>query len=255
MTIPALHCQRIGAGPDLVLLHGWGLHAGIWAPLVEALAPRFRLHLYDLPGHGRSAPVETFTLESVCEALAQDVPEQAYWLGWSLGGMVALEFAARYPRRVSYLALLASNPKFVIGADWPHALASEVLDGFAQDLSQDYVTTLQRFVSLVARGAPDSGVLRMLRRALATAPAPTQTALRGGLAILRDVDLRPRVRELHIPVLWLGGVRDTLVPITALRAVTTAYPRMQLREIESAGHAPFVSHPQACAQALTEFFV
>ncbi len=254
MTTPALHCQRIGAGPDLVLLHGWGLHAGIWAPLVEALAQRFRLHLYDLPGHGRSASVEEFTLESVCEALVQDVPEQAHWLGWSLGGMVALEFAARYPQRVTRLALLASNPKFVIGADWPHALAPEVLDGFAQDLSKDYVTTLQRFVSLVARGALDSGVLRTLRRALAAAPAPTQTALRGGLAILRDADLRPRVRELRMPVLWLGGARDTLVPIAALRAVTAMYPHMQLREIEAAGHAPFVSHPQACAQALTEFF-
>jgi pimeloyl-[acyl-carrier protein] methyl ester esterase len=169
--------------------------------------------------------------------------------------MVALEFAARYPQRVTRLALLASNPKFVIGADWLHALASEVLDGFAQDLSTDYATTLQRFVSLVARGAPDSGVLRTLRRALAAGSAPTQTALRGGLAILRDADLRPRVRELRMPVLWLGGARDTLVPIAALRAVTAEYPRMQLREIKSAGHAPFVSHPQECAQALTEFLV
>jgi pimeloyl-[acyl-carrier protein] methyl ester esterase len=255
MTTPALHCQRIGVGPDLVLLHGWGLHAGIWAPLAEALAPRFRLHLYDLPGHGRSEPVETFTLESVCETLAQDVPEQAHWLGWSLGGMVALEFAARYPQRVTRLVLLASNPKFVIGADWPHALAFEVLDGFAHELSTDYAKTLQRFLSLVARGALDSSVLRTLRRALATAPAPTQTALSGGLAILRDADLRPCVRELRMPVLWLGGARDTLVPIAALRAMTALYPHMQLREVESAGHAPFVSHSKQCAQALTEFLV
>jgi pimeloyl-[acyl-carrier protein] methyl ester esterase len=79
--------------------------------------------------------------------------------------------------------------------------------------------------------------------------------LRGGLAILRDADLRPRVRELCMPVLWLGGARDTLVPIAALRAVKKEYPRMQLLEIESAGHAPFVSHAQECAQTLTEFFV
>lgn len=255
MSAPVLHCQRIGAGPDLVLVHGWGLHAGIWAPLVEALAPRFRLHLYDLPGHGRSAPVDTFTLESVCEALAQAAPEHAHWLGWSLGGMVALEFAARYPQRIARLALLASNPKFVVGADWPHALTPDVLEGFAHDLSTEHAATLQRFVSLAARGAPDSGVLRTLRRALADAPAPTQTALHGGLAILRDTDLRPRLRELRMPVLWLGGVRDTLVPIAALRAVTARYPSMSLREFDAAGHAPFVSHPQDCAQALTEFLL
>lgn len=253
MNMPALHCQRIGNGPDLVLLHGWGLHAGIWAPLIDVLAERFRLHLYDLPGHGRSAAVDEFTLASVCEALAQDVPEQAHWLGWSLGGMIALEFAARHPQRVARLALVASNPCFVVSGDWRHALAPEVLEGFARDLSTEHAATLQRFVSLVARGAPDSGVLRVLRHAVSTAPAPAPIALRGGLAILRDTDLRPRLRVLRMPVLWLGGVRDTLVPIAALRAVTAAYPNMRLQEFEFAGHAPFVSHPQAFAQALTEF--
>jgi pimeloyl-[acyl-carrier protein] methyl ester esterase len=81
-----LHCRSVGTGPDLVLLHGWGLHAGIWDPVVETLSARFRLHLYDLPGHGLSAPVEHFTRDEVCAALARSAPAQAYWLGWSLGG-------------------------------------------------------------------------------------------------------------------------------------------------------------------------
>lgn len=254
MNSPVLHCHRVGAGPDLVLLHGWGLHAGIWAPLTEMLASRFRLHLYDLPGHGRSAPVEEFTLASVCDALAQAAPMQAYWLGWSLGGMIALEFAARHPQRVARLALVASNPRFVADADWPHAMQADVLEGFARDLDADYAATLQRFVSLVARGAPDGGVLRTLRRAVSEAPSPTSAALRSGLTILRDGDLRPRLRELRMPTQWLGGVRDTLVPIEALRAVTTTYPQMRLQEFEATGHAPFISHPQAFSRALTEFF-
>jgi pimeloyl-[acyl-carrier protein] methyl ester esterase len=253
MNGSALHCQRIGAGPDLVLLHGWGLHAGIWAPLTELLATRFRLHLFDLPGHGHSAPVENFTLDEVCDALAQAAPAPAHWLGWSLGGQIALAFAARFPHRVERLLMVASNPRFV-ATDTDHpGMAPEVLANFARDLETDHSATITRFLSLVARGAPDASVLRLLRRALAAAPAPTPGALRSGLAILRDTDLRAELPRLAMPVAWLAGARDTLVPFAAMQNMVRAYPAMQLHVFEQAGHAPFVSHPQPVASAVTEF--
>ena len=52
----SLHVEYEGAGPDLVLLHGWAMHSGIWRDVRERLARHFRLHLVDLPGHGRSDP-------------------------------------------------------------------------------------------------------------------------------------------------------------------------------------------------------
>jgi pimeloyl-[acyl-carrier protein] methyl ester esterase len=251
--VPELHCRRVGTGPDLVMLHGWGLHAGIWEPVIEALSGRFSLHLYDLPGHGLSAPLERFGLDELGAALARSAPDRAHWLGWSLGGMVAMDFAARNPARVTRLALVASNPKFVAAADWPHAMAPEVLEDFARNLGADYAATLNRFLALVARGAPDSGVLRTLRRAMQGAPPPTLGALRSGLDILRMADLRARTRALGMPVLWLAGARDTLVPVAALRELAAALPCQRLHEFAQAGHAPFVSHPDAFVMALTEF--
>ena len=50
----SLQVERRGDGPDLVLLHGWGMHGGVWDELVPRLAARFRVHVPDLPGHGRS---------------------------------------------------------------------------------------------------------------------------------------------------------------------------------------------------------
>ena len=49
-----MHIETVGQGPDLVLIHGWALHGGVFAPLVARLSGRFRLHLVDLPGHGHS---------------------------------------------------------------------------------------------------------------------------------------------------------------------------------------------------------
>lgn len=255
MSTQMLHSRCVGQGPDLVLLHGWGMHAGIWMPIVDLLAAQFRLHLIDLPGHGLSAPLESFTLDAVCDALIQVVPERAHWLGWSLGGLLALEFSARNPQRVERLILMASNPCFVASDDWPHGMARGVLEGFAQDLLQDHQATLNRFLALVARGSADKTVLRELRRAVSAVPPPDESALRGGLAILRDADLRSRLDAVSMPLLWLAGARDTLVSIAALRCVHEQYPHTQLQEIAQAGHAPFMSHPQETAAMITEFLV
>jgi len=47
-----LHVESTGEGPPLVLLHGWAMHGGLFAPLVPALARRYRVSVVDLPGHG-----------------------------------------------------------------------------------------------------------------------------------------------------------------------------------------------------------
>ena len=65
----ALHVESAGAGAPLVLLHGWALHGGIFAPLVAALARRHRVHVVDLPGHGHSPPVAPYALETIVAAL------------------------------------------------------------------------------------------------------------------------------------------------------------------------------------------
>jgi pimeloyl-[acyl-carrier protein] methyl ester esterase len=219
------------------------------------LSNNFRLHLIDLPGHGLSAPIGSFTLDSVCDVLARHVPKRAHWLGWSLGGLLALAFAARHPQRVERLIMLASNPCFVANDAWPQGMARNVLESFAEDLLQDHQAMLTRFLGLIARGALDNAVLRELRRAVRAVPSPHAPTLRGGLAILRDTDLRPSLDALSMPTLWVGGVRDTLVPITALRRVHEQYPHMPLHEVVQAGHAPFISHPQETAAAISEFLL
>ena len=68
-----LHVESVGAGAPLVLLHGWALHGGIFAPLLPELSMRYRVHVIDLPGHGHSAPLLPYTLDSVTDALMQAI--------------------------------------------------------------------------------------------------------------------------------------------------------------------------------------
>lgn len=251
----SLHCESVGTGPDLLLLHGWGLHGGVWAPIVASLSKRYRLHLLDLPGHGHSAAVTPYDLDTLCQALADSVPASAYWLGWSLGGLLALAFAARHPQRVSRLALMACNPRFVTRGDAYPGMRADLLERFAVDLLADHPGTVRRFLGLVARGAPDNHVLRDLRRNVDAVPSPQVSALQGGLALLRETDAITTLGRLPMPSCLLGGVRDTLVPIEALRILHKQFPQLRLHEIEAAGHAPFMSHPDETIRILEEFYV
>jgi len=239
-----------GAGPDLVLLHGWGLNAEVWAPVVERLASRQRVTCIELPGHGASPPPAEGAAPGVIEALLAAAPARAAWLGWSLGGLLALAAARAAPDRITRLGLLATNPCFTRREDWPCAMAPEVLAEFARELEAEPRRTLQRFLGLVARGAPSADTLRDLRRRVLDAPVPHPQGLALGLALLRDWDLRPALATLSQP-LWLGfGARDTLVPLAAAEAVAKLCPTARITRFEDAGHAPLLSHPDAVVTAI-----
>ncbi len=250
-----LHVGKLGSGADVVLLHGWGMNAGVWAPLAEGLANRFRLHLVDLPGHGKS------DLDPDCRSLAdwalavrQSVPDGAAWIGWSLGAQVAIKAALDDPGMVGSLCLLAGTPRFVDGPDWPHAMSESTFRQFAANLARDHGATLERFLALQVRGAEHAGeTLRWLRQEVRECPAPTDTALDNGLELLLKTDLRLRLCDLACPTLWVLGERDTLVPVEMGDDLGGLQPEADVVVVSGAAHAPFLSHPARVVPILQRF--
>jgi len=260
----ALHIESQGQGPVLLLLHGWAMHGGIFAPLVEALAGRFTVLTVDLPGHGHSRastlPLVAETLADVLaaqlEAREPEAPAAARALvaGWSLGGLVALALAARHPQRVRGLVMLAASPRFVAAADWPMGMDPEVFASFGADLDRDLPGTLDRFLMLGAQGSARSReALHFLRDAVHDRGRPTPEALHAGLALLRSADLRPCLPGLAVPSLWIAGRRDRLVGSQAVQTAAALVPDSRLVMFERAGHAPFLTEPAAVAEAITVF--
>jgi pimeloyl-[acyl-carrier protein] methyl ester esterase len=251
-----LHTETTGTGPDLVMIHGWGLHGGIWETLLPQLAPHFQVTVVDLPGHGYSTWQGQAGLPAFAGAVLASVPPRAAWLGWSLGGLVALEAALLRPERVGSLLLLASTPSFVRRDGWPSAMLPALLDTFAGDLETDFERTLNRFLALQVHGSRNAGeVLRQLRSGMLRRGQPEPAALRAGLDILRDTDLRAASTGIGLPALVLAGERDTLVPVAAATAAAALLPQGRLQVIAGAGHAPFLAAPGEIAAAIREFLL
>lgn len=212
-----MHIDVIGHGPALVLLHGWALHGGVFAPLVERLAPHYQLHLVDLPGHGFSHDDTTpLALPHVVAAMPRPRRRRPGWAGrWA-----ACSHCMQRPQpQVRALAMIAATPRFVRGSDWPDAVEREVFVQFGQDLARDYRGTLDRFLALDTLGSAHArSELRSLRETLTARGEPAASALQDGLGLLERTDLRRALATLARPSLWIAGQRDRLVPAAGMHA-------------------------------------
>jgi pimeloyl-[acyl-carrier protein] methyl ester esterase len=243
-----------GAGPDVVLVHGWGMHRGVWGHTAEHLAQQYRLHLVDLPGHGtaRDARLDD-DLPGLAAAIVDQVP-RATWLGWSMGGLVTLQALLDHGAQIERAILVACNPSFVVRPHWPDGVAETLFTDFAQELQRDFEGTLNRFLVLETLGSETAREsLRALREDLHSGPMPDRHALRAGLSILRRTDYSGRLAEISRPTLWLAGGRDRLVPPAAMKRAAERVLDADFVRIPGAGHAPFIGHRDAFGQAVIEF--
>lgn len=253
-----LHVSCAGDGEPLVMLHGWGMHGGIWGNATERLAQYFQVYCADLPGYGQSrekmAHGKEYTLDFIVEELSRRFAEPVTVCGWSLGGQVALRWAQRHPEQVKRLVLVTSTPSFVQHADWRCAIAGDVLQEFASALEQNYPLTLKRFIALQVRGSENErALLQALREHMSGSGEPDLAALRGGLEILRDTDLRGNLAQIAQPALMIAGERDTLTPPAASAYLAQTLPDARMVEIRGAAHAPFLSHPDEFVKCVADF--
>lgn len=228
-----------GNGPDLVLMHGWGLSSDIWGEFADRLAERFRVTLIDLPGLGRSVPAGDMSLVAAVDALLEAAPECAHWVGWSLGGQLALAVAQQASERVKSLSLIAANPCFVARDDWSCAMAPEVFGAFVESLADNEAKTLQRFAALQTRGSVRArDELKQLKAVIANAePQALAPAL-----MLLESDLRPALATLGCPAQLILGAEDQLVPQALAAEAQHLNNNLSVEVLEQSAHLPFISH-------------
>ena len=281
-----LHVETQGIGQPLLLIHGWGMHGGMWREIAEQLAQQFKVHSVDLPGHGASKATPSLTLprgereqkpakvaavganplslpqrergqeqlDEIVGQLSTQFTEPLAVCGWSLGGQLALRWAQLYPAQITKLVLVATTPCFVQKDNWSCAMATETLQEFAASLLQNHTQTLKRFLALQVRGSEqERELLSDLRARLFARGEPAIAALKGGLEILRDTDLRSTLSQVTQQSLLVAGERDRLTPLAAMQYLLDAMPTAKLVTINGASHAPFLSHPQIFTQHLRNF--
>lgn len=213
--------------PCLVLLTGWAHRTDSFDSLRARLDASFDVHAlspHDPPGRDYAQQLA---------ASLRGLVRPAVVLGWSMGGIVALEAAIGNPRLVRALVLVASTARFCSSPDYPHGADPRRLAAMRRQLARDARPTLESFFALARtpRSDPTDDV-RLAGRALEIGPAE----LGRGLDYLAATDLRERLHTFPQPALLLHGTHDAVIPADASRFLASRLPSCRLVPCEGAGH-------------------
>ena len=252
--LPALSFSE--HAPELVLLHGWGMSSRVWSEWLPVLRRHCNITVIDLPGYGGSEAMDGATLDDLLSVYVEGLPTKAVYVGYSLGGMLALQIAHRYPERVSAVVTLASNLCFVANEHWPLAMDPTTFNDFYQTAKQQPAQALKKFTGLQLHGLENNKQLLKTLRLRTTTVTTTETLSGGSLVeplqLLSTIDNRSALAGLTVPALFLLGSKDVLVPVAVTDKIQS-FNKAEVVVIADAPHALFLSHPQPCWQSIERF--
>ena len=257
-----LHVAIAGAGPPLVLLHGFTGSAETWAPLREALRGSHTTIAVDLPGHGGSdAPADPtrYALPLFTDDLAHllDVlrmPTVAL-LGYSLGGRAALHFAVRHPSRLSALVLVSASPgiehererglRAVEDATLADFIEREGIEPFVARWEELPLWESQRRLPHEVRA-------RLRAQRLANHQRGLANSLRGAGAAAEPAITARQLAAVRVPALVIVGALDEKY-VRIGSALQVALPQAELAIVPGAGHAVHLERPEELSAVVTRF--
>ncbi|QCI18496.1 pimeloyl-[acyl-carrier protein] methyl ester esterase [Buchnera aphidicola (Aphis nasturtii)] len=240
---------------NLIILNGWGINYKIWFFIVKKLSMYFKLHLIDLPGIGVNKNLQPTNIQQIIEILNFYMPKNSIYLGWSLGGLIATNFALVYPKKTLGLISVSSSPYFIKQKNWP-GIEKKNIYHIYDDLLNQYHKTISNFLFLQTfKEEKYFQDLKILKKMLFSKNnIPNQQTLKKGLEILLSVDLRSKISMIKVPFLRIYGSLDTLVPKKISSLIDLMCPESYSIIIEKAGHVPFISHKEEFCSILLEYF-
>jgi len=242
-----------GEGPELVLVHGWAMHSGIWGRVVDALAADFRVNLVDLPGHGINRRIAlSRDLDAVATLILSEVPVAA-WLGWSLGGLVTLAAALKQPEKVEKLVLVGATPSFSRTENWEWGLGEAARQAFSDGLEHAFEQTVEQFALQTFGANHLQESTGRLGEPPLTDNLPAKNTLHDGLHLLYSNNLSGDLSKCKMPTLFLGGTRDRTIRPESFDQAASLMPDARVVSIPGAGHAPFISHEEEFLHTIRGF--
>ena len=251
-TLPAF--TTLGAGPTVLMLHGIGGGHLSFAPQVETLASNgYRAVAWDMPGYGRSAPIEPYTFKGLaerCIALIEALQSgHVVLVGHSMGGMVAQEVVARRPDLVTRLVLCGTSPAFgKPDGDWQRTFIAERTAPL--DAGRSMGELAQMLVpQMIGPGALPEGV-KLAEHCMAQVNPSTY---RRALQALVTFDRRADLARIHVPTLLVAGENDEAAPPAVMKKMGQAIADSTYLELPGIGHLQPLEAPDEFDAALLSF--
>lgn len=252
MSVPA-HVVRGRGEETVVFLHGVGGGKECWQPQLEACASRYRAAAWDMPGYGETPPLPETNFAALAEALLALVnhlgPGPVHLVGHSLGGMVALEFAADHQDRLVSLVLSGTSPAFGNPeGDWQKQFVADRLRPL--DEGRTMSDLAPGIVAGLVGDAPDPEGVDLAVTAMSHVPPETY---RTTMQTLVTFDRRDVLPKIGVPTLVLAGEKDSNAAPAMMEKMAAKIPGAVFECLPGAGHLANVERPAAFNHVLLDF--
>lgn len=238
----------------LVLLHGWGFSSRIWQPLLKQLSSEWPgpVCAIDLPGFGAAYHEPCMSLDDTLAWILDQLPAHSVLCGWSLGGMLATQVAARWPERITGLVTIGSNLHFTQHDSWPGMPADDYRQ-FCERFALQPEKTWRRFLGLQTRGEAMAERHATTLDILANFHDMDVDTVTHMLHLLGEIDNRNAFAALSLPGLHCLGEHDAITPVAVASALQALNPRQSVYVLPAASHAMCITRCDDIAAHLRRF--
>ena len=234
---------------NVVIINGWAMPSGIWCDFCDQLKTIVAYDDCQIIDIDRC-----LTSNEWVQSLDEIIKPNTLLIAWSLGGMLALEYAHRYPEKIVGLCTLQMNPKFVTGSGWSSAMESGAFQEFKQLAECDAKSMTKRFGFLViAKGLDSLGDLKKLKQNFTASTIPSVDVLQNSLELLETLDARAKLGTLRLPQLHIYGENDQLVPKATAKQVEALNDQVHIELIEGVSHFPCYSAASRIIERISKF--
>ena len=238
--------------PVVVLSHALATSMDIWAYQIPLLAHQFRVLLYDLRGHGRSAaPGDSYTMHELASDLAALLDHlkisRVTFVGLSIGGMVGQAFALGYPDRLSGLVLCSTGSRTEQQAK--ATIEERINKVRAEGLKSQVPATLARWFSAEFMKAAPVTTAWVSDLILAT----SVDGYTGCARALQDLDFTDALSEVQVKTLIIPGEHDLAFPEKVSQAIQRKIAGSDLVLLKGAAHLGNVEQPHLFNEILLGF--
>lgn len=242
-----------GSGRPLIFIHGWSMAAPVWQRQIDYFSKTgYEVAAIDLRGQGKSLGEGPYTISQFAYDLKGFIHEMGYekpvLVGWSMGAMVALEFALKHPSKAAGICLVGGMPRFTKTDDYLHGLPLKDVKGMKLKLKRDFERTIGEFRELISAGLSGDD-----KDILMNSTFPDLKASKAGLVELMEADLREGLDKIKLPTLLIHGDKDHVSLPAASEYMAEKIADAKLTLIKGAGHVPFLSHQDQFNETLGEF--
>lgn len=229
---------------NMIFIHGWGVNHHIFDYFRTLLPENWHTSAPPLLGHDNDPLNTHFSVAQAAERLANEIAQPTYVFAWSLGGLVALDLAHRYPEKVKGLVLCCAFAKLLAESDYPEGLQQSTLHKITPLFEQNYPKYMRQFLELQLLHHPQrAAIVQKVLPDVVKWGAPA--ALRDALVEVERVDARAWLPHIVQPTLLIFGGKDAITPPKMGSYLAQHLPNAQLHVVASAAHAPFLSHADA----------